>query len=44
MELLWEESVRSPDAVQPPDWRQEILEERGKRAASGAARFVEWKK
>ena len=42
MESLWEDLSRSPEAIESPTWRKDILDERGQRIAEGKARFVGW--
>jgi hypothetical protein len=42
MELLWEDLVRSPEAIQSPNWHQVTLDERRQRVAEGKAQFTDW--
>ena len=42
MELLWDDLARSPEIVESPAWHEEILNERGQRAASSTAEFTDW--
>jgi hypothetical protein len=42
MESLWEDISRAPDAVESPDWHNQILDRRRKRVAEGKAKFSDW--
>ncbi|MEK7300046.1 MAG: addiction module protein [Nitrospirota bacterium] len=42
MESLWEDLVRTPDAIESPAWHKDILDERRQRAADGTSRFIDW--
>jgi hypothetical protein len=42
MESLWEDLSRSPEAIEPPEWHGQILDERRRRVDEGTARFVDW--
>jgi hypothetical protein len=42
LEVLREDMARSAGSVESPDWHKETLEECGRRAAEGKARFADW--
>lgn len=42
MESIWEDLARTPDAIESPDWHQDILDERRRQVAEGQARFIDW--
>jgi len=42
MELLWEELVRTPEAIESPTWHQTTLDERRQRLNKGTAKFIDW--
>lgn len=42
MELLWEDIVRTPEAVESPAWHKDILDERRQRVTNGQSQFVDW--
>jgi len=44
MELIWEDLVRTPDALESPAWHRDILEERGRRIVEGKSQFTDWEK
>ncbi|MEX5283084.1 addiction module protein [Nitrospira tepida] len=42
MESIWEDLARTPDAIESPDWHQDILDERRRQVAEGRAHFIDW--
>jgi len=42
MESLWEDLSRSPQAIESPEWHNNILDERRQRVADGTAQFEDW--
>jgi hypothetical protein len=42
MESLWEDLVRTPEAIESPAWHKDILDERRQRLAEGKSRFTDW--
>ncbi len=44
MELIWEDLVRTPDALESPAWHRDVLEERGQRIVEGKSQFTDWEK
>jgi len=42
MESLWEDLARTPEAIEPPAWHKDILDERRRRLAEGQSRFIDW--
>ena len=42
MELLWEDIAHSLEAIESPDWHNEVLDERRHRVAEGNAKFTDW--
>jgi hypothetical protein len=44
MEALWEDLSRSSEAIESPEWHNEILDERRQRVADGTAQFEDWEK
>ena len=42
MESLWEDLSRSPETIESPEWRKEILDQRRQHVVEGTARFVDW--
>lgn len=42
MESLWEDIARTPEAIESPAWRKDILDERRQRLADGQSQFVDW--
>lgn len=42
MESLREDFARTPDAIEPPAWHKDILDERRQRLADGTSRFIDW--
>jgi hypothetical protein len=35
-------SIKSPEAIESPEWHKEILDERRQRVVNCTARFVDW--
>jgi hypothetical protein len=44
MESIWEDLVRTPDAIESPAWHRDVLQERGQRIAEGKSQFTDWEK
>ncbi len=44
MELIWEDLVRTPDALESSAWHRDVLEVRGQRIAEGKSQFTDWEK
>ena len=42
MESIWEDLVRTPDAIESPAWHRDVLQERGERIAEGKSQFTDW--
>jgi hypothetical protein len=42
MESLREDLARNPDAIEPPAWHKDILDERRQRLADETSRFIDW--
>jgi hypothetical protein len=42
MHLLWEDLSSSQDAIESPDWHEDVLRERSRDIAAGTAEFVDW--
>ncbi len=42
MELLWEDLVRTPEAIESPPWHKEVLDERLRKLKEGKTQFVDW--
>lgn len=42
MESLWEEIARTPEAVESPAWRKDLLDERRQRITERGSQFVDW--
>ena len=42
MESIWDDLSRRPQAVDSPAWHGAVLSERGRRVASGKAKFTNW--
>jgi hypothetical protein len=43
MEDLWDSLSKSPAAIEPPAWHQEVLDECMAKAESGQEKFTDWK-
>lgn len=42
MESIWEDLVRTPEAIESPAWHKDVLDERRQRLAEGTPRFTDW--
>lgn len=42
MESLWEDLIRTPEAIESPAWHKDILDDRRHRIAEGQSRFTDW--
>lgn len=42
MELLWEDIVRTPEAIESPTWHKTTLDERHQRLTQGKSSFQDW--
>lgn len=42
MESLWEDLVRTPEAIESPAWHKEILDERLRKLKEGKTQFIDW--
>jgi hypothetical protein len=42
MEALWEDLVRTPEAIESPAWHKEVLNERLRMLKEGKSRFIDW--
>jgi hypothetical protein len=42
MESLWEDLVRTPEAIESPPWHKEVLDERLKNLQEGKTQFIDW--
>jgi Putative addiction module component len=42
MESLWEDLVRTPEAIESPAWHKEVLDERLKNLQEGKTQFIDW--
>jgi putative addiction module component (TIGR02574 family) len=42
MESLWDDLVRTPEALESPAWHKDLLDERRQRLAEGQSQFVDW--
>ena len=42
MEMLWDDLARFPENVESPVWHENILNERGQRAAGNMSEFTDW--
>jgi hypothetical protein len=42
MESLWEDLVRTPEAIESPAWHKEVLDERLRNLQDGKSQFVDW--
>ena len=42
MERLWAELSKNPQALVPPSWHKEVLEDRLKGVEDGTETFVDW--
>ena len=42
MESLWEDLVRTPEAIESPAWHKEVLDERLRNLQEGKSQFIDW--
>ena len=42
MESLWEDLVRTPEAIESPAWHKEVLDERLRKLKEGKTQFIDW--
>lgn len=42
MELLWDDLARRSEAIESPDWHQDLLNERRQQFADGQSQFTDW--
>jgi len=42
MESLWEDLVRTPEAIDSPAWHKDVLDERFRSLKDGKTQFVDW--
>jgi hypothetical protein len=42
MESLWEDLVRTPEAIESPAWHKEVLDERLRNLKDGKSQFIDW--
>ncbi len=42
MESLWEDLVRTPEAIESPAWHKELLDERLRDLQEGKSEFIDW--
>lgn len=42
MESLWEDLVRTPEAIESPAWHKEVLDERFRKLKEGKTQFIDW--
>jgi putative addiction module component len=42
MESLWEDLVRTPEAIESPVWHKEVLDERLRNLQEGKTQFIDW--
>ena len=42
MEALWEDLVRTPEAIESPAWHKEVLDERLRKLKEGKSQFIDW--
>lgn len=42
VKTLWQDLSRHADALESPEWHDEVFQERERRIASGEARFSDW--
>ena len=42
MESLWDDLVRTPEAIESPAWHKEVLDERFRKLKEGKTQFIDW--
>ena len=42
MELLWKRISQGKDALNPPEWRRDVVAERIERVRNGSVSLVDW--
>ena len=42
MEALWDDLLRTPEAVESPSWHKDALAERARHVVEGTSRFTDW--
>ncbi len=42
MESLWEDLVRTPEAIESPAWHKEVLDKRLRKLQEGESQFIDW--
>jgi putative addiction module component (TIGR02574 family) len=42
MESLWEDLVRTPEAIESPAWHKEVLDDRLRNLKEGKSQLIDW--